>query len=101
MPLGKILKLLIGGFQQKPLDANTSELPTTAQLTPAPTESSEISPCVPSVVLSETPFEILSEILSETLLEISSKPVCEDSPLLNNYFNTNTLSYYFGARKYD
>ncbi len=81
MPLGKILKLLIGGFQKKPLDANTSELPTTVQLTPAPTESSEISSETPSVVLSETPFEIPSEILLETLSEISSEPVCEDSPL--------------------
>jgi uncharacterized protein len=83
MPLGKILKLLMVGFQQKPLDTNTSELPTTTESIPAPTDF-EILPEVPSVVLSETLPEMSSGVPSIVLSETSSespKPVCEDSGL--------------------
>lgn len=83
MPLGKILKLLMVGFQQKPLDTNTSELPTTTESIPAPTDFG-ILPEVPSVVLSETLPEMSSGVPSIVLSETSSKspkPVCEDSAL--------------------
>jgi uncharacterized protein len=71
MPLGKIFKRLIGGFQQKPLDVNTSELPVAEELAPLVTEPSEIS--------SEISEGTLLEVPSETTSEIPSEPVCENS----------------------
>lgn len=71
MPLGKIFKRLIGGFQQKPLDVNTFELPAVEELTPKATEPAEIS----SEISEGTPLEVLSETTSE----IPSQPVCENS----------------------
>ena len=93
MPLGKIWKLLMVGFQQKPLDTNTSELPTTTESIPVPTDF-EMSSEVPSVVLSETLSETLPQmssevpfiVLSETSSQILSKPACEDSPLPTTTF---------------
>jgi uncharacterized protein len=72
MPLGKIFKRLIGGFQQKPLDVNTSELPATGELIPPATEQPEIS--------SEISEGHLSPVPSETTSEIPSEPVCKNSP---------------------